>query len=288
VDWKTLLAEPGARNALASLIVLAAGLVLRSAAMRAIAEHDKFPPDTRRRLMVQARNGTLVLIVFGLVIIWAQELRTVAVSLVAIAAAIVLATKEVILCLSGSFVRTSSHSFDIGDRIEIGGHRGTVVDVGAFTTTLLEIGPGQSFHQQTGRAVVLPNSIFLSQPLVNESFLEEYVLHTFSVMLALDGDWRRATRLLLEAARHECEPHIEPTRAYMHQLERKHGLDTPTVEPRLSIGIPEAGKLRAVVRIPCPAAKRGRIEQQILLRFLGELLPEKEEKAEGEGAGAGE
>jgi hypothetical protein len=53
------------------------------------------------------------------------------------------------------------------------------------------------------------------------------------------------------------------------------------VEPRVSIQLPEPGRVTLLARIPCPARKKGRMEQTILRRFLADFrtpLPVAEEK----------
>ena len=196
--------------------------------------------------------------------IWAEPLHTLAVSFIALAVAVVIATKELILCVSGSVVRATSKSYAVGDRIEIAGKRGDVVDQNLFTTTLLEIGPGQSSHQYTGRAIVIPNSLLLNTPLINETFTHDYVLHVFCIPLTSADDWQRSEQLLLEAAQIECGPFLEQARMYMKNIESQHGLDSPTVAPRVTLQIPEPGKINLLLRIPAPSRRKGRLEQAIL------------------------
>src|SRR5690606_5223471 len=112
--------------------------ILRSIIIRSIAGAGQLHGDQRRRIMVSVRNALLVVLIVGLVMIWGAELRVAALSAFAIAAAIVIATKELIMCISGSFLRTGSHAFKVGDRIEVGGIRGDVFDTTLLTTTLFE------------------------------------------------------------------------------------------------------------------------------------------------------
>src|SRR5690554_5847236 len=50
--------------------------------------------DLRRKWMVQSRNGLILFLLLGLVIIWGNEIRTFALSVVAIAAAFVIRSEE--------------------------------------------------------------------------------------------------------------------------------------------------------------------------------------------------
>mgnify|MGYP001215256827 CR=1 FL=1 len=63
--------------------------------------------------------------------------------MVAIAVALVIATKELILCVSGALIKGGARSFNIGDRIQVKEFRGDVIDQNLLTTTILEVGPGK-------------------------------------------------------------------------------------------------------------------------------------------------
>ena len=269
MNWNWLLDKQMIPDgAISSVILIVTILVVKKLFLRAVLRLDSQQPEVRRRWVVNIRNASLVGLILGLIMIWATPLRTLAVSFIALAVAVVIATKELILCVSGSVVRATSKSYAVGDRIEIAGKRGDVVDQNLFTTTLLEIGPGQSSHQYTGRAIVIPNSLLLNTPLINETFTHDYVLHVFFIPLTANDDWQRSEQLLLEAAQIECRPFLEQARMYMKNIESKHGLDSPTVAPRVTLQIPEPGKINLLLRIPAPSRRKGRLEQAILRRYL--------------------
>ncbi|MCA9715946.1 MAG: mechanosensitive ion channel [Myxococcales bacterium] len=244
-------------------------LIARAAVGRAL-RRAQLPAELHRRWLVVARNSLLLLLLFGAIAIWAQELRTLALSFVAIAAAIVVATKELLMCLSGTLLRSSSRNVSLGDRVEIAGVRGDIIDLGVLTTTLLEIGPGARTHQRTGRAIVLPNSVWLSAPAINETFTSRYVLHTVTipVKLAEHPDWERLEQRLLAAAEAECEEHLEAARDELTRQDERQGLTPTTIEPRVALHSPEPGRLDLVLRFPAPSARRGRVEQAILRRYF--------------------
>ncbi|SET63615.1 mechanosensitive ion channel domain-containing protein [Marinobacter segnicrescens] len=221
--------------------------------------------ELRRKWLVQTRNGLILIFLLGLVLIWGQELRTLALSIVAIAVAFVVATKELILCFIGSLVKGGARSFDIGDRIQVKDFRGDVIDQNLLATTILEVGPGKLTHQRTGRATVIPNSLFVSEPVINESFTEDYVLHVFTVPFKRDDNWQLAQKVLLDATQAQCEPFLETARRYMRRLGDRRGLEVPVVDPRVSLQVPLAGEIHLVVRFPCRPSQRSAIEQAILM-----------------------
>jgi len=220
--------------------------------------------DLRRRWLVQSRNGLLLILLLGLISIWGEELRTLALSIVAIAVAFVVATKELILCVTGSILKTGAGSFNIGDRIQIKDFRGDVVDQNLLATTIMEVGPGKLTHQRTGRLTVLPNALFVSEPVINESYTHDYVLHVFTVPFKREDNWKAAQQAFLEASNRHCKPYLKEVRAYMKLISEKRGLDVPSVEPRVTIQVPTAGEIHLIIRIPAKSGQRSYIEQAIL------------------------
>lgn len=259
--------HPAFYDVIATLVVLLLIALLRSMFVRSVESSD-LPAERRRRLLVQTRNGALLLFVGAAAIIWAQQLQTAALSLAAMAVALVIATKELLLCFTGALLRISAQGFSLGDRIEVAGNRGDVIDIGALTTTILEVGPGPSIHQATGRTVVLPNSLFLTHPVINESFTDPYVLHTATVPLTAEDDIAAAERRLLAAAEHECRRYLTPAAENMARVGRKHGLEAPSVTPSVWLALPSADRRELVLRFPTPVRKRGRVAQAILRRYL--------------------
>jgi len=253
------------RDAIATAILIIAILLVRRAALRVVRRASWASEEIQLRWTVQVRWTSLFLLGLGLVVIWASELRTLALSVVALAVAIVIATKELILCLSGSILRATSRCFSVGDRIEVAGVRGDVVDLGALTTTILETGHG---HRRTGRAIVIPNSILLASPLINERLADDFVFHVVTVPIAAEEDWQKAEQRLLAAADEVCAPFLEEARKYMHGTAERHGPPGFVAEPSLDLQPREGGNLTLLLRVPVRARDKGRTEQQILRRFL--------------------
>lgn len=106
--------SPLIADALATLVLLLAVVIVRVLAGRIIRRKVGLATSARRRWHVSLRNVMWIVLSAGLVFIWAHQLRAFALSIAAIAVAIVLATKELILCLSGSVMRTLTKPADVG------------------------------------------------------------------------------------------------------------------------------------------------------------------------------
>lgn len=274
----TFLSYSQFRLVIISVLLLLFIVVLRFLSRHYIL-HSVSSQELRRKWIVHSRNILILLFLLGMVLIWGEELRTLAISVVAIAVALVIATKELISCITGSILKSAASSFDIGDRIQIRDFRGDVIDQNLLATTILEVGPGKLTQQRTGRMTVIPNALFLSEPVINESFTHDYVLHVFTVPFKREENWKAAQVAIQESATRYCEPYLEDARSFMEKLSDRRGLDVPSVDPRVRISVPTAGEIHLVVRIPAKTAERSFIEQAILAEVFEnqDLFKTKEE-----------
>jgi len=112
-DWLINLIDhnPYASKILGSIGVVVAALLIRFVLRRSIRVASIPSLELRRRWILQIRTLTLIIIFLGLIIIWATEIQTVAISLVAIVLGVVIATKELIACFTGSMLRLGARAF---------------------------------------------------------------------------------------------------------------------------------------------------------------------------------
>ena len=255
-------------NIAASISLVAVVFLVRFGLIRWIRSRDWLGDEAQLGWRVRLNNVSWLVMLLSIMSIWSSQIETLALSAVAIAAAIVVATKELILCVSGGVLRTASRAFSVGDRIEVVGIRGEVIDLGFFTTTILEIGAG---NQRSGRAIVLPNALFMNQPVTNETYTQAYVLHLFTIPTKLDAHWHQKEALLLAAAREVCREHIEPARLHMNKLAEKHSLLVAQTEPRVIVNLTSPDSVTFAVRVPVPTREKNAIEQAILRKYLQNL-----------------
>lgn len=151
-------------DALASVALLSTLVVVWWATGRTLKARDNLTPQIARRWTANVRNGLILIAIIGLLMIWAPQLRTFALSVTAVAVAIVIATKELILCLSGSAFRTFTRAYTIGDIVQIGEHRGEVLDISLLSTRMRETDRREGSIRPLKQAVIIPHSLLFSQP----------------------------------------------------------------------------------------------------------------------------
>lgn len=255
------------RNTLISLIFFLILMAFRFLVRRALLRRDDVETEIRQRWLTTLRNSIAGVFFLGMAFIWASQIETLAVSLVAIAAAIVLATREMILCLMGTIYRSSSRAYSVGDRIEISGLRGQVIDLGLLSTTLLE--SSQAKRKGTvGRVLTFPNSLLLSQPVSNETMLGHYLVHTIQVSLDRQEDWQAAESALLAAANEEVKAYASDLAHHAKELQRSYGLEPPSLVPRVHIDLDDVKSIDLFLQLPVPLMRRKTIEQRILRQCL--------------------
>jgi len=136
-----------------------------------------------------------------------------------------LALQRPILSIAGWTVLRFGRLFREGDRIEVNGIVGDVLEITVFHTRIWEIGStssplpwGGSVSplRPTGRIVSISNATFLEQAVANASAEVPWVFDEFAVSVAYEGDRRLAEQLLRDVATRVIDrsAHAEAARRY--------------------------------------------------------------------------
>ncbi len=257
----------------ASLLLVVVLWIGRKIVLGAITARTELPPHDQRRLLASSRSIFLLLLLVGIVLIWAPQLRTFALSLTAVAVAIVVATKELILCLSGAVLRATTRAFSVGDWIEMGEIRGEVIDHTWLATMLQEFGVGPHAYMPTGRTVVLPNSMLLIAPVRNQTALREHTYHWFAITL----DPAPRVGQVRDEAQEIVGRNFAPFRERAFQanaaVERRTRTDLPDPEPVVRLRTSDLGKFRVEVTLFCPSQAAEQLESDITCEILTAFQP---------------
>jgi len=245
----------------ASLLLVLVLWISRMIVVKLIRMRNELPPHVLRRWIATTRNIFLFLLLLGLILIWAPQLRTFALSVAAVAVAIVIATKEMILCVSGSLMRASTRAFAVGDWIEVSGVRGEVVDHTLLATTLQEF-ESTSFNY-TGRTAVVPNSVFLSSPIRNLTVARDYTFHRFAVTTEADIDLAASEPGIAAIVERHHGPHQEEAARASARIERRSGVDIADAGSRIHFSTTELGKARVTITLFCPTLVAESLENAI-------------------------
>lgn len=214
------------------------------------------------------KNYLNILTIILFIILWFSQIQAVFVSLFAVAAAIVLATKELIMSFMGGVLIKMNNYFRLGDRIEIDGVRGFVVEKSLTVTKILEIGPEKSSQQTTGDVIVIPNSVMLSKSVKNESYFKDYSIKSFVFSLPEGDTLKNFESHLIKWGQRVCHEYLEDAQKVIGSFCKKEGLIIPKVEPRSKISINEQKKIEVILKIPVKNQSIGDAEQEIFRMYI--------------------
>lgn len=123
------------------------------------------------------------------------------------AAGVAFAMQEVIGALAGWFNITAGQIFRIGDRIEMGGVRGDVIDITPLRTKLMEIGSAEATNeswvkgrQHTGRMVAISNKATFTEPVFNFSSFFDFIWEEVDFLIPHHEDRWVASEIIEQEA----------------------------------------------------------------------------------------
>jgi len=259
-----------------TLFLILIALIGRFLLVRMIKGRGGVLSDTRRRWISVVQNSTILFLVLGLIFIWSPQLSTFALSLTAFAVALVVATKEYILCVVGAIYRATSNPFAVGDWIEIQNLRGEVLTEGILTTKLQELGTGTSRFRFTGRILTIPNSVLLIQTVHNEHFRKHYLHHTFKVTVEPSIDPVNILKMVQPLLQSTNEDKVKKARQSWTRLRNKMEIELPSTDPRVSIETTDVGKISFIMTVFCTPQDAMDIEMMVTQKILSEVAKMKE------------
>ncbi len=250
-----------------ALIILMIAL-LRRLILSKIRGDVAFVSEERRNWMSRTKNGSSALTVLLLFILWQSEISEFALSVTAIAVAIVVASKEIILCFTGSIQRASSRSFRVGDWIEVGKICGEVIEHNVMATVIQEIDLYHGQYHYTGKTATLPNSMFFTYPVKNLNFMKRYVFHNFSIVVPDFVNLYPLVPLMIEKIDERTHYFHEVAKRYNTVIEKHAGVDLPGSEPHIHITSSATGEQIVHFMLFCPTDKATHLEQDIRSDFM--------------------
>lgn len=220
-------------------MVAVAAVVLASlgGAIAARRAHDEFSAYHYRRL---ARYGILAAAIVVLLIVWRSTLGHVAIFGGIAVAGLAFALQEAIGSIAGWFNIVSGGIYRVGDRIEMGGVKGDVIDITPLRTKLLEMGSSSKDEpswvggrQYTGRIVTLSNRTTFTEPVYNYSAFFDFVWEELRIPIPYDADAERAEKIVLEEAQRVSA--TEGAQKAMEAMVARYPMPKHQIDPRVYV-----------------------------------------------------
>ena len=148
-----------------------------------------------RKALTYISTAVLVLLLTWIWLPFVEDLGT---FIGLLSAGLVIALADVFMDLAGWVFIMFRRPFKVGDRIEIDGTAGDVIDIRAFRFTLLEIKNWVDADQATGRVVHVPNGKLFKNSAANYTEGFFHIWHEIPVLITFESDWNRAEEVLRE------------------------------------------------------------------------------------------
>lgn len=185
-----------------------------------------------------------LLLLLAIASIWFDNPARLATALGLIGAGLAFALQRVITAVAGYFVILRGKTFNVGDRIVMGGVRGDVIALSFMQTKILEMGqppPMQKnepnvwvkSRQFTGRIVTVTNDKIFSEPVFNYTDQFPYVWEEIGLQIHFTDNRSRAEEIMLESARRHAIVSKELGAPEVQRLERRYGVMVGEIDPRV-------------------------------------------------------
>ena len=199
------------------------------------------------RFQFWAKQGVSLVIaailILGIMSIWFDSPARLASVVGLIGAGIAFALQRVITAVAGYFVILRGKTFNVGDRILMGGVRGDVIGLTFMQTRIMEMGNSprekdddQSWvysRQFTGRIVTVTNDKVFDCPVYNYTHEFAYIWDEIEIPVHFKQDFDAAERIMLESARRHAMTEKRLGKEEAKRIEKRFGLHVGDVEPRV-------------------------------------------------------
>lgn len=198
---KELLNELTAHPMFANSLVFASSLAVIYLLVRfaqLLAANNIRDKDLRYKTRKSFSMLGYVLALLAAIAIFSNQLSNIPVLIGLLGVGIGFALRELIQSLFGWTVISFGNLYKPGDRIQLGGVMGDVMDIGPLTTTVMECGNWVKSDLYNGRVVHLPNNIVLREQVLNYSVDFPFLWDEIVVPVRTDSDHRLARSIMQE------------------------------------------------------------------------------------------
>lgn len=150
-------------------------------------------------------------------------------------AGITITLQELILSIAGSFYIFFVRVYKPGDRIELNGIKGDVVDIDSIYTTMMEIGEWVSSDNYSGRIVKISNAFVFKGPVYNYSLDFPFVWDEFDLPIRYGSDMELAKQIVISVAQEKLSEYVKDSIAGWKDVVNKYYIEDAQVEPTLAI-----------------------------------------------------
>jgi small-conductance mechanosensitive channel len=199
--------------------------------------------------------------------IWFPDTQSLVVAVGVISAGVVIALQDVFRNFAGGILIMTGNLYRVGDRIEIGGETGDVMDIGIMNTTMMELRGWIDSDQATGRITSIPNGKVITTQVHNYTKDHSFLWDEIMIPITYASNWKKAKEVMLDIVTRETVEIVKEAEAEIEQIGETYYLPKRMVEPAVYLTPTDnwiSFHVRYVTRVKERRAFRTRISEMIL------------------------
>jgi len=185
-------------------------------------------------------------------------------------AGIAFALQEVIASVAGWVAVSLGSFYAVGDRVQLGGIRGDVIDVSILRTTLMEIGEWVAADLYTGRVVRVANSFVFKEPVFNYSGDFPFLWDEITLPVKYGSDWKLAREMLRGIVNEVLVDYAQNVKESWLRMVRQYRVEEANVEPMITLRATD-NWIEFTVRYVVDYRKRRWMKDHLFTRILEEV-----------------
>ena len=244
-----------AMNMLWSIVVLFTVYSIKFLLLKVL--HHKIA-DSSNYYKAKRVVNTIAFLIIALsqMLIWFHMGGSISTYLGLFSAGVALALKDILINIAAWFYIIFKTSFVVGDRIEIAGVKGDVIDQRVFQFSMIEMGNWVDADQSTGRIIHMPNHKIFTDHLANYTTGFEYIWNEIKVLITFESDWKKAKMLLKGIVNHHTEDITDEVQNRIREASKKYLIYYNNLTPIVYTDVKESGVLLTLRYICEPQARR--------------------------------
>ena len=200
-------------------------------------------------------------------VVYSDKLSGLTVMLGVLGAGIAFALQEVIVSVAGWIALSFGRLYDVGDRIQLGGIKGDVIDIGVLRTTLMECGAWINGDQYNGRVVRVANSFIFKDPVFNYSSDFPFLWDEIRIPVRYGSNYEMARQGFQQVLDEITGEHARKLKGEWRKMTNQYMLEDAQLAPMVSLKMDDNWAeltLRYVVDYKKRRSTKDRISADIL------------------------
>ncbi|MEA1903407.1 MAG: mechanosensitive ion channel [Actinomycetota bacterium] len=236
-------------------------LIGRALVLRIVTAPGLGDPESHYRARKVVNYTATIVFLITLAFIWIDAFQNLPTYLGLVSAGIAIALADVLKNMAGWAFILTRRPFQVGDRVEVKGLKGDVVDVRLFRFTLMEVEGWVDAEQSTGRLVHVPNGFVFNNAVHNYTEGFAFIWDELPVLVTFESNWRKAEELIREVLS-DAAPDVESAAgSRIRETARTYSIRVGALTPTVYVSVRDSGVLLTARYLVETRTRRGRADR---------------------------